>query len=427
MGYCKTDFMDYMKKTVSPYHAVAAGVQILEAAGFQKLSIKNPFVLESGGKYYIMPYSSQLFAFTVGEKDLEKQAFHIAAAHTDYPCLHLKPTAELAGKGYLRLNTEVYGGPILNTWLDRPLSLAGRVVLRRTNAYEPETVLYCAERPLVTIPNLAVHMNRKVNEGVELKKQSDMLPLFGLAPQEEDAEYFLNFLASELGREKNDILDFDLYVYNTEEGTLVGRNEEFFSCPRLDNHTSCYALLAAIAEGTRTDGINVIALYDNEEIGSMTKQGADSALLVMLLEKIYAALGMDKAALNEAIMRSFLFSVDVAHAIHPAHPEKYDPVNYSLMNDGIVFKININQRYTYDAEAVATAQILCERARAKFKKFVNNADVAGGGTLGPIISSWLPMKTVDIGIPLLAMHSSRELMGIEDEEHLVRLMTEFFS
>ena len=160
-------------------------------------------------RLFFMPYSSQLFAFTVGEKDLEKQAFHIAAAHTDYPCLHLKPTAELAGKGYLRLNTEVYGGPILNTWLDRPLSLAGRVVLRRTNAYEPETVLYCAERPLLTIPNLAVHMNRKVNEGVELKKQSDMLPLFGLAPQEEDAEYFLNFLASELGREKNVILVFD--------------------------------------------------------------------------------------------------------------------------------------------------------------------------------------------------------------------------
>ena len=166
MGYCKTDFMNYMKKTVSPYHAVAAGAEILEAAGFQKLSIKNPFVLEPGGKYYVVPYNSQLFAFTVGEKDLEKQAFHIAAAHTDYPCLHLKPTAELAGKGYLRLNTEVYGGPILNTWLDRPLSIAGRVVLRGTDAYEPETVLYCAERPVVTIPNLAVHMNRKVNEEI---------------------------------------------------------------------------------------------------------------------------------------------------------------------------------------------------------------------------------------------------------------------
>lgn len=423
-----SEFKEYMKRSVTPYHSVEAGLELLKKAGFAELSMTAPFSLEKGGKYYVKPYDTMLFAFTVGAECGNAQAFHIAAAHTDYPCLHIKPTAELSSNGYLRLNTEVYGGPVLNTWLDRPLSMAGRVALRSENTYEPELRLYDAGRPLLTIPNLAIHMNRKVNEGVELKKQCDLLPLFGLrGDDKKNGEYFLDFLAEELNCPKDDILDFDLYVYNTEEGTLLGAKQEFFSSPRLDNQTSCYALLRAVADGKRADGINVIALYDNEEIGSHTKQGADSALLMLLLEKIYAALGMDKTALNEAILRSFLFSVDVAHALHPNHPEKYDPVNYSLMNDGVVFKISINQRYCYDGEAVAIAQQLCEKAGAKFKKFVNNADMLGGGTLGPIISSWLPMKTVDIGVPILAMHSARELMGIEDEGHLLRLMTEFFS
>ncbi len=423
-----TEFQQYLNTAITPYHCVSSAAALLEASGFEELSMTAPFNIRQGGKYYLTPYGTMLFAFTVGTADLTAQSFHIAAAHTDYPCLHIKPAAELAAGGYLRLNTEVYGGPILNTWLDRPLSMAGRVALRSEKTYEPQLCFYDAGRPLLTIPNLAVHMNRKVNEGVELKKQCDLLPLLGLKGEgETNEEYFLEFLAKELQCAKEDILDFDLYVYNAEEGVRVGMNQEFFSAPRLDNQTSCYALLRAIADGGRVDGINVIALYDNEEIGSRTKQGADSMLLMLLLEKIYAALGMDKSALSDAILRSFLFSVDVAHALHPNHPEKYDPVNRALMNDGIIFKISINQRYTYDGEAVAVAQQLCEKAGVKFKKFVNHADMPGGGTLGPIISSWLPMKTVDIGVPILAMHSARELMGVEDEEHLIGMMTEFFS
>jgi aspartyl aminopeptidase len=422
------EFREYIRKAITPYHSVAAGISLLKQSGFEELVMTAPFSLRAGGKYFVKPYDTMLFAFTVGEGEMGAQAFHIAAAHTDYPCLHLKPTAELAANGYLRLNTEIYGSPILNTWLDRPLSLAGRVALRSENIYEPELRFYDAGRPLVTIPNLAIHMNRKVNEGVELKKQTDLLPLFGLhAGEGQEAEYLLAFLAGELQCKKEDILDFDLYIYNAEEGVRLGANQEFFSAPRLDNQTSCYALLRAIADGGREDGINVIALYDNEEIGSHTKQGADSMLLMLLLEKIYSSLGMDKANLNEAILRSFLFSVDVAHALHPNHPEKYDPVNHPRMNDGVVFKISVNQRYTYDGQAVAIAQQICEKAGAKFKKFVNHADMPGGGTIGPIISSWLPMKTVDIGVPILAMHSARELMGIEDEEAIIRMMTEFFS
>lgn len=427
-GYL-TEFQQYLNTTITPYHCVSSAIALLKESGFEEISFLTPFTLHPGGKYYLTPYGTMLFAFTIGTAALTAQSFHIAAAHTDYPCLHLKPTPELASNGYLRLNTEVYGSPVLNTWLDRPLSLAGRVALRSEDTYGPLLRLYDAGRPLLTIPNLAIHMNRKVNEGIELKKQSDLLPLLGLKGEAEEADpqYFLEFLAKELSCAKEDILDFDLYVYNAEEGTRVGMNGEFFSAPRLDNQTSCYALLRAIADGGREDGINVIALYDNEEVGSHTKQGADSMLLMLVLEKIYAALGMDKCALNDAILRSFLFSVDVAHALHPNHPEKYDPVNRALMNDGVVLKLGINQRYSYDGEAVAIAQQLCGKAGVKYKKFVNHADMAGGGTLGPIISSWLPMKTVDIGVPILAMHSARELMGIEDEGHLIRMMTAFFS
>lgn len=423
-----SEFLDYMNKAVSPYHAVEQGISLLQKEGFEELIMTKPFILKKGGKYYVKPYQTTLFAFTVGSELEKEQDFHIAAAHTDFPCLHVKPSAELPQRGYLRVNTEIYGAPILNTWLDRPLSLAGRAALRGEDAYHPKMVLYDAERPVLTIPNLAIHMNREVNKGVELKRQSDMLPLLGLVDSRlNEKQYFLAFLAKQLGVQKEDILDFDMYIYNAEQGALVGMNEEFLSCPRLDNQTSCYALLKGLTAGTRKNGINVIALYDNEEIGSETKQGADSALLTMLLEKIYAALSLDKAALDEAVLRSFLFSVDVAHALHPNRTDKYDPENFALMNDGVVFKINSNQRYTFDTEAVAIAQMLCEKSGAKFRKFVNHADIAGSGTLGPIISSWLPMKTVDIGVPLLAMHSARELMGIEDEEHLIRLMTEFFS
>ncbi len=422
------EFFDYMKKSVSPYHAVAQGIELLEKEGFTELAMTAPFELKKGGKYYVRPYHTTLFAFTVGKQWKAGQDFHVAAAHTDFPCLHVKAVAELPQKGYLRVNTEIYGGPILNTWLDRPLSLAGRVALRSEDAYHPNMVLYNAKKPVLTIPNLAIHMNREVNKGVELKKQSDMLPLLGLVDEKlNDKQYFVSFLAKQLKVKKEDILDFDLYIYNTEEGVLVGMKEEFYSCPRLDNLTSCYALLKGLIDGKRAEGINLIALYDNEEIGSGTKQGADSALMTMLMEKIFAALGQDKAALDEAVLRSFLFSVDVAHALHPNHPEKYDAENFAKMNDGVVFKINANQRYTFDTEAIAIAQMLCEKSGAKFRKFVNHADIAGGGTLGPIISSWLPMKTVDIGVPLLAMHSARELMGIEDEQHLITLMTEFFN
>lgn len=419
--------LDYIKTATTPHQAVESGRELLKAKGFEELMLGQRFDIKKGGRYYLTAYSTSLIAFTIGEKTEQTQEFHVAAAHTDHPCLHIKPKAELTGGPYLKLNIEVYGGPILNTWLDRPLSIAGRVALKGKDAYHPELRLVDFKRPVATIPNLAIHMNRKVNEGTELNKQSDMLPVLGLL---EDGlnqdDYFLTMLAKELSAKKEEILDFDLYVYLAEEGCFIGQAGEFISSPRLDNLTSCYALLTGISEKVRENGINVAVLFDHEEIGSRSKQGADSALLQMVLEKIYAALGFERQALSDSILNSFLFSVDVAHALHPHHAEKYDPVNQAMMNKGIVLKLNSCQRYTFDTEAVAIAQSICKAHGVAYQKFANRSDVVGGSTLGPIISGWLPMKTVDIGVPILAMHSARELMGKKDQEYLETLMKGFY-
>lgn len=421
------DLLQYINRAVTPHQAVQTGAEYLQEQGFSELALGKAFDIRKGGKYYIKAYSTSLIAFTIGEEATEHQAFHVAAAHTDHPCLHIKPKAEMTPSNYLKIDTEIYGGPILNTWLDRPLSVAGRVALKGEDAYHPEIRLVDFARPVATIPNLAIHFNRKVNEGVELNKQSDMLPIIGLFEESMNKDnYFLELLAKECQVKPEEILDFDLYVYAYETGCYIGVNEEMISAPRLDNLTSCFALLSGISAGMRKDGINIVALFDHEEVGCRSKQGADSTLLQMILEKIYEALGFEKNALTDSILNSFLFSVDVAHAVHPHHAEKYDPVNQAYFNKGIVLKLNSNQRYTFDTEAVAIAQGICDEHGVKYQKYANRSDIAGGSTLGPVISGWLPMKTVDIGVPILAMHSARELMGRNDQEALELLMKGFF-
>lgn len=417
---------EYTRKGTSPFHVVKTSEELLIETGFIQLDYFQDWCISGSGKYYIKAYGKSLFAFTINDDLTHSIDFHIAAAHTDHPCLHIKPKAELEAAGYQKINTEVYGGPILNTWLDRPLSAAGMVSLKSNDIYHPVLKLVDIQKPIFTIPNLPIHLNRDVNKGIELKNQTDMLPLFS-ASNMESKNYFVDYIAEYLSVSPNEILDFDLYVYVQEPAGFIGPDEEFISSPRLDNLTSCYALVKSIIAGKRKSGINLIALYDNEEIGSRTKQGADSALLSMIIEKLCRALKMDKVKQNEAIMKSFLLSVDTAHALHPNHFEKYDPVNRSLLNGGIILKINSNQRYTYDTEAIAIAQQLCEHIGVKYEKYVNNSDMPGGGTLGSIISSYLPMKTVDIGVPLLAMHSAREMMGTFDQLHLERLISAFFT
>ncbi|MBQ9766631.1 MAG: M18 family aminopeptidase [Lachnospiraceae bacterium] len=421
------ELFEYLNKAVTPYQAVEAAAEFLQSAGFAEQKPEETLCPERGGAYFIRLYGTGLLAYTVGEEFSEKDGMHVAAAHTDAPCLRIKPKAEHAASVYKRLDIEVYGGAILNTWFDRPLSVAGKVMLRGETAYTPKTVLVDFKRPLLTVPNLAIHMNREVNKGVEYKPQRDLLPLLGMFAEGQDKErYFTELLAKELSVDAADILDFDLTIYCSEQASLLGAEEEFVSAPRLDNQVSCYALLCAIRDGKHKKGLRVSVLYDHEEIGSRSKQGADSALTVALLERIYAGLGASREALQAALAKSLLLSVDAAHGLHPNRQEVYDPVNRAVLNQGVVLKINSSQRYAFDTETVAIVQVLCEEAGVLYQKFANHGDLAGGGTLGPIISSWLPMRAIDIGVPMLAMHSARELVGKQDIGALCNLLKRYF-
>lgn len=412
-----------LEESVSPFHAVEAAAKQLQAAGFEELAMDRSWKLENGKGYYLKVYGSTLIGFTIGAKRQKGDMLRMEAAHTDWPCLKIKPLPEKAGN-YALLNVEVYGGPVLNTWLDRPLSVAGRVAVRSKNAFEPDVRLVDFKRPICMIPNLAIHMNRKVNEGVELNRQVDMLPLFG---GKQDEKWFMNSLAKELSVEMDDILDYELNLYNLDKPEIVGLEEDMLCAPRLDNITSVQACVSGLLAADRKDGINLIALFDNEEVGSKTKQGGDSKLLSLVLEKLYLALGESREDYLNAVAGGMLLSVDVAHAIHPNHPEKCDITNQIYLNDGVALKISGTQRYATDCEAIAIVEQLCKQNEIAYKKFANRSDIPGGSTLGSLASSQLPMKTVDMGVPMLAMHSARETMGVNDQENLCKLMKAFFA
>lgn len=417
---------DLLKKGVSPVQAVSACEERLAAAGFERLEYKEEWRIAAGGRYYINHYDTTLFAFTVGDDWGESMApqIRIAAAHTDFPCLRIKPSADILTNGYAQVNVEVYGGAILNTWLDRPLGIAGRVAIKSDDVFAPIVREFVSEKNLLTIPNLAIHMNREVNKGVELNKQTDMLPVFGLAAEETD--YFLTFLADELSVEKEDILDFELTVFCKEEPQYIGLKDELISSPRLDNLNSCAALVSGIIDAKRGEGVNMIALFDHEEIGSRSKQGAGSILLHDMLLRILKELGREATAERD-LYQSMILSVDVAHGLHPNQAGKMDITNKPVLGKGFCIKEASSQSYATDCEAIAIVQQICEAKKIPYQKFVNRSDMAGGGTLGSIASALLPVKTVDIGIPLLAMHSARELMGSADQQALKDLTEAYFS
>jgi len=420
------NLIDFIEKAPSSYHSVLAAISELETAGFSQLELAEPWDVEPGKSYYINVYGTSLFAFTVGNEP--KGRLHMAAAHTDYPCFKLKPSPELSEKHYARLNTTSYGGVILNTWMDRPLSIAGKVMTKSDNVFKPEAHIIDIKRPVLTIPNLAIHMNREINKGVELNKQTDMLPLAAMVTEQlEKDDFFIKFLAAETGVKAEDILDFDLTLYAAEKGCITGINEEFISSPRIDNQTSVVSCLKGIiGAGVPEAGINFIACFDNEEIGSATKQGADSTLLNLVLDKLYDSLGVDKMTARDLMLSGFFLSLDVAHAIHPCHSEKSDVTNIPLLNAGITIKADASQKYATDTEAIAAVRQLCEKAGVPYQMFVNRSDVGGGSTLGSINSSHLPMFTADLGVPMLAMHSARELMGSKDQKAMDDLAEAFF-
>ncbi len=401
----------------------------LENNGFSELNLCDRWVLKKGGKYYTTKNDSAIFAFTIGEKTMEELGVKIITAHSDSPCFRVKPNPIIKSEnGIIKLNTEVYGGPILYTWFDRPLSVAGRVILKGADALHPVTKLLRINRPILVIPHLAIHFNRAVNEGNPLSKQKDMLPI--LAKVNDTAEkdnLLLNLIAKELNVDIQDILDFDLMLYDCEKATFVGLNNEFISSGRIDDLSMAHAAITAVIEGTDTDTTKVAAIFDNEETGSGTKQGAASPVLANILHRINEAFGGSDSDFYRAISKSFMVSADNAHAFHPNYSEKYDPTNHPFLGGGPVIKINANCKYMTDAHSAAIFRSLCEEAGSPYQYFVNHSDVAGGSTLGNILTSQIDIEGVDVGNPILAMHSVRETGSAEDHNNMVKTFVHFFS
>lgn len=421
------DFFEYMQQATVAVCTVSATKNRLQKAGFSELSVAENWQLKAGKGYYTQTSPSMLLAFrTAASGDYD--ALRMIGAHTDNPALKLKPAPEMDNDGYRRLNIEVYGGPIFYSWFDRPLSIAGTVALRSNQPLLPEIKIVDLQKPVVTLPSLAIHMNREVNKGVAIKPQKEMLPLIATVKEKMEKEnYLLNLLARELAVKPADILDFDLFVYCAETGSLVGAEEEFISCPRIDDTAMVYAAMQALIAGVPQTGVSAALFVDHEEIGSLSRQGADSMNFNLLLEKLRQGLDIEETAWTNCLLRSFFISADGAHACHPAYPEKCDPTNRPKINGGLVIKQSGNKAYASEAFSTAAWQQVCERAKVPYQKFVNHADVPGGKTIGSLISRYLPIPIVDTGLAMLAMHSARELAGWQDMEDMIRAMTAFYA
>lgn len=409
----------------------------LLANGFRRVDPSQPLgEVKSGDRFFVTKNDSSVFAFRIGNKPIADAGFHMICAHCDSPTFRIKPNAEMLTEGgIVKLNTEVYGGPIMSTWFDRPLTLAGRVIVRGEDVMQPQTLLLHIKRPLLQISNLAIHFNRQVNNGVALSKQKDVLPLLGqITSQLEAGNLLMNVILEELnsnaaGRElcAKDILDFDLYLADATPACTFGVHNEFISSGRLDDLSMCYAGLEALIASDTTDTTQVLALFDNEETGSQTKQGAGSPFLSFMLKRIALAQSNTEEAYYQAVERAFMISADNAHAWHPNYPEKYDPTNHPMLGGGPVIKFNAAQKYASDAVSAAVFAGLCEKAGVPCQRFVNHSDVAGGSTLGNILASSIPLRGVDMGNAILAMHSCRETGSVADHVFCVKVFTEFYS
>lgn len=409
----------------------------LTANGFRRINPALPLgEVKSGDRFFVTKNDSSIYAFRIGNKPIADAGFHMICAHCDSPTFRIKPHAEMLTEGgIVKLNTEVYGGPIMSTWFDRPLTLAGRVIVRGEDVMQPETLLLHIKRPLLQISNLAIHFNRQVNDGVALSKQKDVLPLLGqITSQLETGNLLMNVILEELNSTiadcqfcAKDVLDFDLYLADATPACTFGAHNEFISSGRLDDLSMCYAGLEALIASDTTDTTQVLALFDNEETGSQTKQGAGSPFLAYILKRIAMSQSHTEEAYYQAVERAFMISADNAHAWHPNYPEKYDPTNHPMLGGGPVIKFNAAQKYASDAVSAAVFAGLCEKAGVPCQRFVNHSDVAGGSTLGNILASSIPLRGVDMGNAILAMHSCRETGNVVDHEYCVKVFTEFFS
>lgn len=463
------ELIAFINKSPTMFNTVDTMKNILLSAGFLELRDTEKWRLRKGGKYFYTAFSSSIIAFTVGAGDLERSGFRIISSHTDSPMFRIKSNPVMKRGSQHSLNIEPYGGMIVNTWYDRPLGMAGRVVLRGKNPFSPVDRIVNIKEPLFIIPNLAIHMNRDINNGYAYNNQVDSLPLILDTYENIDSDYIEKILIEDLRIQRaEDILDFELYLYEVEGGRLVGRNEGYISSSRLDNlasvHSSLMALLGSIDdEGlssylnkgwgqtqesggstlrsfgidsvpntpdeevyTGFDGIRMVAAFNNEEIGSMTPEGADSNLMMRVLERISIGLGKSQEELYQALSRSFMVSADLAHSIHPNKPEVADPTNKPAMGKGPCVKVHSGRAYASDAYSVGIFKDIAQRAEIPVQYFVNRSDKRSGSTIGSILSSKLNIPTVDVGIPILAMHSIRELASVEDYNNYCRIFMEFF-
>lgn len=422
------NMLDFIYESPTQFNAVAVSAEMLEKNGFEKLNPKENWKLEVGKKYYTTKNSSALVAFKVNSDKVEKEGFRIIGSHTDSPGFRIKPNAEIESCGaYLKLNTEGYGGMILSTWLDRPLAMAGRVFLRGENPFKPVEKIVNINKPVCIIPNLAIHMNRSINDGYKYNKQTDMLPLVGLINEQlEKDNYMVKLLASELDVEVEEIIDFDIFLYEYEKGCFTGANGEFISTGRLDNLSMYYSSVEALLDSNSKSGISIAVGFDNEEVGSSTKQGADSNMLLNIVERICISLGKDRQQFFEAIENSFIISSDLAHAVHPNVNGMADPTNRPVMGKGPVIKVHAGQAYTSDGYSISVYKEICRECGVEYQEFVNKSDQRGGSTIGPISSTHIDIPSVDIGAPILSMHSIRELGCSEDFYNTYKTFVKFY-
>lgn len=421
------DLLHFIDASPSPWHVVNTSVQRLSAQGFKSLKETDTWQLHAGERYFVSRGGASIIAFTVGKLCLLETGFRIVGAHTDSPGLRLKPQAAFDGDGLVRIGVEVYGGPILATFADRDLSIAGRVMVRTSDGFETKLIKF--DDALMRLPNLAIHMNREVNDkGLRLDKQKELPLIFGESEAGFEAEQqFLAHIAKALKVEVHHILSFELNVFDTQKGTFWGANQEFIADSQLDNLASCHAALTALLATENSTTTNVCAFFDHEEVGSESASGASGSFLNDVIQRIANCMDLNEEDKQRALTQSFFISADMAHAYHPNHPSAYEPCHHALVNKGVVIKSNANQRYSTNAETAAHFITLCERAGVPYQQYAHRTDLGCGSTIGPIVAASLGIASVDVGSPMWAMHSIRESAGVLDHHYMARVITTFFN
>jgi len=414
--------LDYLHKSPTPFHATSNAAEALVTAGFAELSEGKDWQITPGGKYFLRKNNSAFAAFIMGTGDITAHGIRAIAAHTDSPTFAIKPNPQMTTKHHIKLNTSPYGGVIMHTWFDRPLALAGRVLLKSQNFLSPTTKLININKPLLIIPSLAIHLNREINNGYKINPQADTLPFAAMVNQHlENDDYLIRLLINELGCATEDILDFDLCLYEYQKGQLAGENEEFISSSRLDDLWMVHAGLETIKNSAPAKYTKLLYCPDNEETGSLTPQGAFSALLRNLIERI-----VPRGTIGQTMANSFFISADLAHGANPNHPDKDDPTTATLLGGGPVLKYSAMQKYATNGYTGSIFAALCQKADVPMQKYITRSDVVGGGTVGAILGAGLGVAVVDIGVAVLGMHAVRELGAVIDNEYILKTFGTFF-